>query len=205
MTEHFSGKTSSLQLYWDAHSLATFQQCPRQYQYRILEGWTSQHNNLDLDFGLCYHASLEAADRARFAGAGFEEQAAAALEVILNYDLSHCGVTKEKNRFTLARSAVWNLDFYQKVPIQPIELNGKPAVEIPFRFEVDLETDDGEAFGMCGYMDGVSQFADAIRPLERKTTAKSLAGWRHGGGLSDSGKLLFLRAPGGTTDSCTDQ
>lgn len=173
--DHFSKLTPGLQLFWDAHSLSNFAECPRRYQYRILEGWASRLTALDLDFGLRYHAALEAADRARFAGADLDQQLVVATEDVFNAP-DFTEPNEAKNRFTLLRSVVWNLDFYKNASIMPVEMDGRPAVELHFRFGIDLETDDGkESFGLCGYMDQVGKMPDGfVRPIERKTTKSSL-------------------------------
>ena len=53
----------SLQLAWDATSLTAFMECPRKYQYSILEGWRSSAGSAALDFGGLYHSALESIDR----------------------------------------------------------------------------------------------------------------------------------------------
>src|SRR5574338_1669041 len=55
----FSTQVPQLQLAWDSVSMTTFLECPRKYQYRILEGWISRVKKVELEFGILIHKGLE--------------------------------------------------------------------------------------------------------------------------------------------------
>lgn len=165
----FSKKLPKLQLGWDAYSLGTFLNCPRRYQYQILEGWVPKMTALDLEFGIRTHAALEHADIARAGGADLMEQLRIATAFALSqpeFDFP----TPQKNRFTLVRSVVWYLlNYANKMPKHLSALH----IEMPFRFDSGLSYGD-ESFVLCGHLDGVVELLDGIYVLERKTTKSTL-------------------------------
>lgn len=170
----FSEHNPQLQLFWDSHSLSTFLTCPRKYQYKIISGLISNREALDLDFGIRYHAAMEQADKARAGGADHTEQLLVAIDQAMA-EPEFIDASKEKNRFTLVRSVVWNLDYFRATPIRNLIFDGKPAVELAFSFPTEIKTSTGESFGLCGYMDGAAESDLGIVVVERKTTKNTLS------------------------------
>jgi hypothetical protein len=165
----FSSQLPALQIYWDSTSLAAFLNCPRKYQYQILEGWIPQQTALDLEFGIRYHSSLETADHLRISGADLHTQINQAAKQALS-EPEFALPTGQKNRFNLVRSVVWYLlNYANRFP----KHLGPDSVEVPFRFPTEI-TYGTERLIVCGHMDGVVEMPDGIYALERKTTGKTL-------------------------------
>lgn len=165
----FSKQLPTLQTYWDSTSLKAFLNCPRKYQYQIIEGWVPQQTALDLDFGIRYHACLERADRLRAAGADLTAQLSAATRQAMS-EPEFENPSPQKNRFTLVRSVVWYLLHHANNMPKHLSPN---HVELPFRFATELSY-SGESIFLCGHMDGVVENMEGIFSLERKTTGKTL-------------------------------
>jgi hypothetical protein len=168
-----SAKNPLLQLFWDAHSLKLLLECPRKYQYQILQGWVSSGDSIHLDWGIAYHEAMAKADMARAEGKSYYDQVDAAVETALSYPEFE-GATTHKNRITLVRSVVWNLEHFRSAPLRTIEVNGKPAVELSFSFPTEIPTHTDEHFGLCGYMDGAADTDLGITVIERKSTKNAL-------------------------------
>lgn len=166
----YSDSIPELQTAWDSTSLRALLTCPRKYQLQILEGWKTQRMAVDLEFGIHYHKALEIFDEETLQGnpeAGIE-----ALRYVLK-----CGFdadVKDKNRFTLARSVVWYCERYKDPPVRPIFIEDEPAVELSFRYVLDMETPGREPYILCGHFDGIVEDGINYYVRERKTTRKAL-------------------------------
>lgn len=161
-------------------------------------GWKS--NTLHLRFGALYHRALEYYDHMRSAGHDHDDAMALAL-----VDLAHgCvdrhideetgeefyeiwnpsgeldedkGKLNSKTVPTLFRTVVWFLErFGEKDPAQTIQLaDGKPAVELSFRFEAGFKTQStDEPILLSGHLDRVAEFAGGNYTLDRKTSKNQL-------------------------------
>lgn len=176
------GGPPQFQLAWDSTSLGSFKECARKYYYEIILGWRSPAMNVHLTFGLGYHAALEAYDHTTFAGGDHVEGKRAALRTALA-----CGgsmVDGEwvpwrsedhvKNPWTLARTVIWYLDYFQANPLKTVTLsNSKPAVELSFYFPVS--SINGYEIGFAGHMDRVVDDPNGQRVVhDRKTTKAAL-------------------------------
>lgn len=91
------------------------------------------------------------------------------------------GLTPEKVQentktiYTLFRTVVWYLDRFEDDPAQTIVLSdGRPAVELSFRFDTGWKGPDGESILMCGHMDRVVTISDEPWVLDRKTTKQTI-------------------------------
>lgn len=103
-----------------------------------------------------------------------------------------------KNRFTLVRSVIWYLDQFKDDPASTLILaNGKPAVELSFRMELDwgpkitfmgldpsmpfgasekaveIKQDSGQPYILCGHLDRVVEYGGQKYVMDRKTTGSS--------------------------------
>lgn len=180
----FSPVIPNLQLGWDSTSLSALKTCPRLYYYSIVLGRAPRGANVHLTFGLLYHAALEHYDHERAQGVPHEQ---ALLRVVrklmidtwdttLGRPLPVLSEDKNKNRFTLVRTVVWYLDLFgESDPLATIILaNGKPAVELSFRFETEHRASDGTPFIYCGHMDRVVRLNGEPAVLDRKTTKHTI-------------------------------
>ena len=169
------------QFAWDSTSLGAFKTCPRYYQLAILEGWQPRDMSVHLIFGLHFHSALEPYDHLVFGGMDKDQ----ALREVVKYVLEITWDSAKrrpwlsddpnKNRMTLLRSVVWYLLQFRDDPIQTVRLaNGKPAVELSFRFDSGYSTRQGESILLCGHLDRLAELNDKAFVLDRKTTKSTI-------------------------------
>lgn len=169
------------QIAWDSTSLGALKTCPRYYQLSILEGWQPRETSVHLVFGLHFHAALEHYDHFRFEGKGYDE----ALREVVRYVLKITWDEKKqrpwisddpaKNRETLLRSVIWYLIQFKDDPLETVRLgNGKPAVELSFRFDSGYSSAKGESILLCGHLDRLALLDDKPFVVDRKTTKSTI-------------------------------
>lgn len=173
---------TKLQFVWDSTSLGWFKTCPRLYQYQMIEGWRPRGSNLHFIFGAAYHKALEDYDKARALGADHEEGVRAAVQTALHETwidgAPWASDDPNKNRQTLVRSVVWYLDQFRDDPARTVILaNGKPAVELSFKFETKVGSPFGDNYMISGHLDRVVEFQGAMYVMDRKTTKSTLSSY----------------------------
>lgn len=174
----FSHSIPGLQIAYDSTSIGVLKECPKKYYYSVVLGWQSRELSIHLVFGIAYHSALERYYHARALGkdhaAGLRAAVRFCLETSWNTELSRPMVwpeDKNKNRYTLLRSVVWYLDQFENDPMETVILeNGKPAVELSFRFQMDKVAPDGQHYIMCGHLDRLAKFNNQIYVNDHKTT-----------------------------------
>jgi len=178
----FSTALPDMQIAWDSTSVGTFKECPRKYQLNILFGWVPREESVHLTFGLAYHSSLEAYDRAKTLGADHQQAMRFALRhaltVTWNSVLKRPWFSdhKYKNRFTLVRSVIWYLNKFKDDPLETVILrNGKPALELSWRLELGTKTPTGENLILCGHIDRLAHFQGHTWISDRKTTYHTIS------------------------------
>lgn len=216
-----------LQIAWDATSLSTFKECPRKYQYQIIQNWTHPGQNKDIDFGHYFHTALEEYHKhvahnvphhravllvvratlertgTRHRHSGFCPQCDSSSTGYVEdppgqwfWTCNGCGAVgayiegepptrfvpwdsgdTAKNRRTLVRSIVWYLDQYgERDPFNVLTLpDGRPAVELSFRFEIDKLSPFGEPYWFCGHLDLGVELDGAAYIMDHKTTGGTLS------------------------------
>lgn len=196
---------TSIQFAWDSTSLGLIKTCPRLYQYTMLEGYSPRDESVHLRFGQEYHTAIQEYDIAKASGVPHEEALHISIRNLLartrDWDVDRdTRAGNYKNRDTLLSLAVDYFDFFADDPAKTFILeNGKPAVELSFKFELDwgpsyltadlLEpipmTDFGKREGkkvgevpiqpylLCGHLDRVVTFNDSLFVLDHKTTTTS--------------------------------
>jgi hypothetical protein len=172
---------TKVQYAWDSTSLGWLKACPRQYQYYMIEGWRPKGDQVNLTFGIYYHNSLEKYDRHRLAGMDHENATRYVIAELMcdenfyDWNPDHTS----KNRFTLIRSIIWYLDEFEKDALKTIVLaNGKPAVELSFRMQLDWSPLGhlGEApYILCGHLDRIVEFSGGTYVSDRKTTGTTIS------------------------------
>lgn len=181
----FSSELPMLQIAWDSTSLGYLKECPRKYYYEMILGRAPRGENVHFVFGGHYHKALEIYDHAKSAGADHAD----ATDAALNYCLTETVVRDangwrpwssddaNKNRLTLVRSVLWYLEHFADDPLETVQLaNGKPAVELSFRFEIDLEAPTGEQYLLCGHLDRLVQDqSGTLYVLDRKTSKNTIS------------------------------
>lgn len=216
---------TKVQFVWDSTSLGWLKTCPRLYEYQMIEGWRPKGSGVHLVFGQHYHSALELYDKLRADPSDVEEKRyynhdTALQAVVLQLmkwtwepELGPCedhptGAAAQpwlsdhpaKNRFTLVRSVIWYLDQFKDDPASTLILaNGKPAVELSFRMELDWGPGKGEdwecsecgqanadeteectncgaskpRYILSGHLDRVVEFGGQKYVMDRKTTGSS--------------------------------
>lgn len=178
----FSPTIPGLQIAWDSTSLGTLKECPRKYQFTMLQAYTPRGSNMHLVFGQVYHSALEVYDHFRSQGASHDSATREAVRRALRDTWDPETQTpwdsgdSYKNRRTLVRTIVWYLEQFSEDPAETVQLaNGKPAVELSFRFEISHHAQDGTPFMLSGHMDRLVHFGHKVYVLDRKTTKSALS------------------------------
>ena len=170
---------TNIQFAWDSTSLGMLKTCPRLYQYTMIDGWASPVESIHLRFGIEYHSALQDYDLHRAQGHDHETSLRLVVRNLLissadwnpNRDTK---AGKYKNRDTLVALVVGYLDHFVDDPAQTyIMENGRPAVELSFRFELDFGPADfgpGQPYLLSGHLDRVVEFNGALFVMDHKTT-----------------------------------
>ena len=173
---------TKVQFAWDSTSIGAFKTCPRLYELTILEGWVPKSESVHLRFGIEYHHALETHARLRAEGLGHEDALRETIrEVhsrIADFDPDRTTKTgKYKNRETLLGLIIDYLDHFVDDPCETyIKSDGRPAVELSFRFELDWgpsvieETPHEQPYILCGHLDRVVDFNGSLFVMDHKTT-----------------------------------
>jgi len=192
---------TQIQYAWDSTSLGLIKTCPRLYFYTMIEGWQPRDESIHLKFGIEYHQALQDYDIARAADADHTTATHMAVRDLLlrtagwEVDLeSKAG--RYKNRTSLVRTVCNYLDHFSVDPAKTYILDdGRPAVELSFRFELDWgpraairgETDlegldldspqgmsaanaPSQPYLLSGHLDRVVDYQGALYVMDRKTT-----------------------------------
>lgn len=169
----FSPTLPGYQLYWDSTSLGHLKTCPRKYYYSLVLQLGTRQQSAHLTFGQFYHKALETYDHLRSEGQDHEGATRGALRCALTISWGWESDIPEKTRETLVRTVCWYLEQFREDPVETVQLaNGKPAVELSFRFQV---TEGPEPIFLCGHMDRLGIYNDSIYVLDRKTTKSALS------------------------------
>jgi PD-(D/E)XK nuclease superfamily len=172
---------TKIQYAWDSTSLGWLKACPRQYYYYMIEGYRPKGDQVNLTFGIYYHEALEQYDRLRAEGWNHEP---ALFEVVTRLMMDERLFAwrpdnTSKNRHTLLRSVIWYLDEFREDALKTVTLaNGKPAVELSFRMQLDWGPTGhlGEApYILCGHLDRIVEFSGGTYVSDRKTTGTTIS------------------------------
>lgn len=178
----FSTILPTLQLTIDSTSLGEFKTCPRKYYYRMILGYVPRSTSVHLQFGLWLHQGRELYERRKTSGSSHEEALHTAIKFLLTATWDRAtgrpwwSDHKLKNRYTLIRTLVWYLDqFGENDPLQTIILaNGKPAVELSFKFNMGLLSITDEPIMFSGHLDRLVKFNSGTYVSDVKTTSSTL-------------------------------
>jgi hypothetical protein len=168
-----------IQYAWDSTSLGYLKQCPRLYQYSMIEGWESRRESVHLRFGIEYHQSLNDYQLHRASGLKHEPALMETIHDLLIRTFDWDPDDKLKNKDFLLRTVIWYLDEHQRDSAETVILaSGKPAVEQSFRFELDFGPSiEGQPYDqnyvLCGHLDRVVTYSNETFILDYKTSAKT--------------------------------
>lgn len=172
---------TSIQYAWDSTSLGYLKTCPRLYYYIMIEGWAAKDESVHLRFGIEYHKALEEYDRAKAVGAKHEDAIRQAIRNLLQRTSSwvvdeNTKAGKYKNRRSILQLVVDYLDHFRDDAAKTFILdNGRPAVELSFKFDLDWGPKTGQAYMLCGHLDRVVTFNDQLFIMDRKTTTYTIS------------------------------
>ena len=147
-----------VQYAWDSTSLEYLKRCPRLYQYQR-EGWQPNDENVHLRFGSEFHTAMHQYELLKADDIEHEEAVFLVIKDLLlridDFRPDH----KYKNRLNLVRAVVRYLDKFQDDKAKTVILdNGKPAVGLSFRFELDYGPTPEQPYILCGHLDRVVDF-----------------------------------------------
>ena len=176
---------SKMQWAWDSTSLGWLKECPRKYQYHMLEGWVGLGESIHLEFGILYHQALEGYEIDRAKGAPHDEALSRTVRKTLektwregkpwraSKDLPSTDKASLKSRENLIRTIVWYLDKFRDDPaktrIHPV--TDEPMVELHFQFEI------AKGYSLCGYLDRIVEFQEQTFVMDRKSTTTTLGSY----------------------------
>jgi hypothetical protein len=171
---------TGVQYAWDSVSLGLFKTCPRKYFLTMIENWQARTPSHHLTFGIIYHSAIEGYLKvmAQPSELSREEQHNEAVHKAIKFAMiasaSYAPPPNDNNktRVNLLRTLVWYFDhFGLSDPCTPVILqNGKAAVELSFRFQVDYDQ------VLCGHLDAIVQYGDHRYVLDHKTTKYTVTG-----------------------------
>jgi hypothetical protein len=175
---------------WDSTSLGWLKECPRKYQYHMIEGYRGRGESIHLEYGILYHEALEAYEGYKYIGMSHNGALESVVKEVLTKtwrdgkpwraaaDLQINDKASLKSRENLVRTVVWYLDKFRddpaKTKMHPV--TGKPMVELHFQFEIDYYSFD-RPYTLCGYLDRVVEFQDQPFVMDRKTTTSTLGSY----------------------------
>lgn len=176
-----------IQFAWDSTSLGYLKTCPRLYQYIMIDGWGHAEESVHLRFGQEYHQALQDYDLSRAADIPHDDALHDVIRELLlrTADFRPDPDTKAgkyKSREALIRVVIDYLDEHKDDPAKTyIKADGKPAVELSFRFELDwgpsarkeFENDGSQPYLLCGHLDRVVDFNDSLFVMDHKTTTST--------------------------------
>jgi hypothetical protein len=173
--------------------LGLLKECSRKHHFSSLAGWRSPSESVHLTFGRLFHAGMERYFHAIADGASHPDATLAmvrwALEATWDPDDGPWvpdpafSASATKNRPSLIRSLIWCVEDDLTRPLSTVILaNGKPAVELSFRFSafsILLEGVETEIL-LCGHFDRLLSYDGRIWIGDHKTTGSALTAnyWR---------------------------
>lgn len=178
---------------WDSTCLSALKTCPRMYQYLYVDFWGHAEESVHLRFGQEYHTALQDYDLSRAAGINHDDSLFDVVKALLERtaDFAPDPTTKAgkyKSRCALVRVVIDYLDEHEDDPAKTyIKADGKPAVELSFRFELDwgpgLDSSGehgpthlprgAQPYLLCGHLDSVKEFNGSLFVLDHKTTTST--------------------------------
>lgn len=164
----WSSVTPKFQLTWDSTSLGWLKTCPAYYHYQMILQVQPRTKGVHLMFGQLYALGTETYAKLRAGGLDHHAATRGMVKAVLlaagsrdedgtwtpwNPPADHRDASI-KNRYTLIRSLVWNVEDRLGSPFQVMRLaDGRAAVELSFEFPV-FEV-EGETISLAGHMDSI--------------------------------------------------
>ncbi len=175
---------TKIQFAWDSTSIGAIKLCPRYYFYTIICGYVPKDESIHLRFGIEYHEAIQDYENLRASGVPFSDAVRETMGNLLvrSHNFDPDPTTKAgqyKNPNTLRQLVIDYLDEFRNDPCETLILaNGRPAVELSFRWELDWgptqqhpdENPSVQPYILCGHLDRVVTYNDDLFVLDHKTT-----------------------------------
>lgn len=174
----FSTALPNLQTAWDSTTLGLLKTCPRKYQLNMILGY-QEKDRIHLDFGIAYHVGLET--HAKLIASGTEPELALRQSLVAAmksaWDNGMARDNTYKNVANLCRAIIGNIDTYASNPAVTTHIlrDGRAAVELSFKINLDMYSPDGEPYILCGHLDRVVEFNGKLYVLDYKTSTYALS------------------------------
>jgi hypothetical protein len=178
------------QVVWDSTSFGWLKECPAYYNFQMIQHWTPRTKGIHLMFGQLYALGVESYAKYRAAGMGHDEATRNMVRTVLcaagtrdedgvwhpwNPPADHKDANI-KNRYTLIRSLVWNVEDGLGSAFKTMTLaNGKAAVELSFEFPAfEIQ---GETVSFAGHLDSIveNRYTNERYVKDDKTTKSALS------------------------------
>lgn len=172
---------TGVQFVWDSTSLGLLKTCPRKYQLSMVLNWQPKKRSHHLDFGIYYHSAIERYHKLMAAKepllSRLDAHEDAVRQVIRQALVDSFGYAppegkNDKTRWNLIRTLVWYFEQYGlNDNCETIILsNGKPAVELSFRFQIERDQ------LLAGHLDQIVRFGEDLFVMDHKTTSSTVTG-----------------------------
>lgn len=187
---------TNTQFAWDSTSIGYLKQCPRLYQYTMIEGWRPKDEVIHLRFGIEYHQALHDYELCRATGIPHDDAVHDTVRALMTRCVDYPNPPEDakpsirfKTKEALVRLVTWYLEDYRDgdPAVTVILADRKPAMEVSFRFELDWGPGQDEEWAqghksvqpylLCGHLDRIVDFGGARWVMDRKTTTTTLGSY----------------------------
>jgi hypothetical protein len=169
---------TNIQFAWDSTMLGDIKKCAQYYYLTHIEGWQPIEEQVHLRFGTEYHHALQNYDISIAAGIRPDDAVFDVTQRMLMDTVGWDSAHETKTRQNLVRSAVWHMLKYRDDPAETIiKKDGKPAVEMSFRFELSFGPTKEVPYVLCGHMDRAALYNGGVFIVDYKTTRYAPTPW----------------------------
>lgn len=157
------------QFAWDSTSLGNLITCPKLYHYKNILGYVPKTESVHLTFGSLAHSAREQYEHHKAKGESHDTALHKMIRWLFENTADFVSSDSYKNRETLIRTMVWYCEHFKNDALTTVILaNGKPAIELSFRFELDSST------MLCGHIDKLINMNGQIWVSDLKTSKSAL-------------------------------
>ena len=174
--------SEGLQWALDSTSIKIAKECWYKYYLSIMLGLRASVDAPPLTFGTLLHVGYEVYYRSRFEGKDHRPALHDMLRAVLSRSSFDEGTgeykiwwssDRKRNTITLLRTLVNRLDELQDDAKFTLSIDGKAAIELPFRFELPRLAAAGQPYTLVGIMDRLVQHGSRIWPEDYKHTTSA--------------------------------
>ena len=163
---------------FDSSTIEPAKACARKYQY-LREGWRPKGESIHLTFGGLYASALETFHKLRAESVAYDDAQRQVVDLTLKNSAGKLEITDDmagpiryKSRPNLIRTLVWYLEENRNDPYKTVILdNGKPAVELTFKFQV------ADEIWLTGHLDRVVELNGDVFIQDQKSTGSQLGAY----------------------------